>query len=98
MIGRAAAAGAKANFSELVSRVAHGGDGLSVALGDHTLAAVVSIADLDKIDLAEHSEDPLLGFVGWWGETSEEEIQRIERHLADERTRNLRPPPNLSDG
>jgi prevent-host-death family protein len=91
---------AKAKLSELMARVAHGGERIVIERHGKPIAALVSIEDLAKIEPAGGSDeeaDPLLRFVGAWGAVPDDEIDRIVDLIYAERERNVAAPPPLSD-
>lgn len=101
MTRKVAAAEAKARLSELVSRVAHGGERIVIERHGKPVAALVSMADLGKIDTqAEPSAqaDPWLRLIesGGFG-VDDEVIDRMVELIYAERARNTAPPIDFSD-
>src|SRR5215813_11373860 len=100
MTRRLPVAEAKAKLSELMARVAHGGERIVIERHGKPLAALVSIEDLAKLEPADGSDDamdPLLRFVGAWGAVPDDEIDRIVELIYAERARNVAAPPGLPD-
>jgi prevent-host-death family protein len=100
MTRRLPVAQAKAKLSELMARVAHGGERIVIERHGKPLAALVSIEDLEKLEPADGSDDrtdPLLRFVGAWGAVPDDEIDRIVELIYAERGRNVASPPGLPD-
>ena len=64
------------------------------------MAALVSVDDLAAIEPpgdAGETADPLLRFVGAWGDVPDDEIDRIVSLIYAERERSISPPPQLAD-
>lgn len=100
MTRRVAAAEAKARFSELVARVAHGGERVIIERHGKPVAAVVSIEELEKID----SNGPARSEGDPWLRLLEEDDLDIPDEVADrfdaiiQANRSYSAPPiNFSD-
>jgi antitoxin (DNA-binding transcriptional repressor) of toxin-antitoxin stability system len=80
-----------------MARVAHGGERIVIERHGKPMAALVSIADLERIEPAADAEqdDPLLRFAGAWGDIPDDEVDRIVDLIYAERERNVAPPPAL---
>jgi len=86
---RVSSAQAKAEFSALVARVAYGGEHVIIERHGKAVAALVSIADLERIegDLAPSGKPQgFFALVGAWGDLlADEEIDEMVAHLYAER-------------
>jgi prevent-host-death family protein len=93
-----AVAEANATLSELMSRVAHGGERIVIERHGRPMVAIVTMEDLARIEgtiREEEGTDPLLRFVGAWGDVPDEEIDRIVELIYAERELNIARPPTV---
>lgn len=100
MTRRVAAAEAKAKFSELVSRVAHGGERVIIERHGKPVAALVSIGELEQMPSkgsAPLEDDPWLRSDPNEPEIPDELWDRFEQIVRTSRSES-RPPPDFSDG
>jgi prevent-host-death family protein len=76
---RVSAAEAKAKLPELVARVAYAGEKYVIERRGKPLAALVAVADLQRLEAAALSEQRrgALALVGAWAEVPDEEIDAI---------------------
>lgn len=84
MVKRVSAAEAKAHFSALMAEVAHGGRHVVIERRGKPLAALVSMADLKRLELVE--EMPArprgaLALAGAWGEVEEARLDAVVRAI-----------------
>jgi antitoxin YefM len=95
MVRRVSAAQAKAHLSELVSRVAHGGERVVIERRGTPMAALVKVEDLARLE-AEKSlvAEPLgaLALVGAWADLGDDEMDALVDHVYAERARDLGRP------
>jgi prevent-host-death family protein len=99
---RIGAAQAKARLSELLARVAYGGDRYVIERRGKPVAALVSVDELERLDAetAKLGEAPkgALALVGMWdGIMTDEEVDEFIAHVYAERDRDLGRPVNLED-
>jgi prevent-host-death family protein len=95
------AAQAKARLSELLARVAYGGDQYVIERRGKPVAALVSVDDLARLGRDE-PPDPdrpkgLLSLVGLWADlVTDEEMDEMVAHIYAEREKDVgRPPPTF---
>jgi len=85
------AAEAKAQLSELVSRVAYGGERFLIERHGKPVAALVSAEDLAKLENGAAKEEPkkgLLALVGIWGDLmTDDEIDAMTEHIEASRSK-----------
>ena len=89
---------AKKRFSELMSRVVYKGDRFLIERRGKPMAAVVSAADLEKLEKLGVSGDRpggLLGMVGAWGDVPDEEIDSFLAEVYAARERDTGRPVTL---
>lgn len=89
LASKVGAAEAKAHFSDLMARVAHGGERFVVERRGKPVAALVGMEDLERLE-ADLSSRPrgALALVGAWGELVEdEEIDAMLEEVYAERAR-----------
>jgi len=96
------AAEAKAKLSELLARVAYGGDRYVIERRGKPVAALVSVDDLERLngEAAGLPEEPkgALALVGLWdGIMTDEEVDEFVAHIYAERERDLGRPVDLED-
>jgi prevent-host-death family protein len=100
MAKRVSAAKAKANLSALVAGAAFGGEQYVIERRGKPLAALVSMADFERIaeEQAEAGE-PLgaLALVGAWGDVADADIDAFIADVYAERERDTGRPVELED-
>lgn len=98
MTRKIAVAEAKAKLSELMARVAHGGERVVIQRHGKPVAALVSIADLETVEATAVGErDPWTRLLGCEGTgVPDELIDRMVQLIYAERERNVTPPPDLT--
>jgi prevent-host-death family protein len=90
------AAEAKARLSELIARVAHGGERIIISRHGKPLAALVSVADVETLERPDgEDDDPWMRLGVASGDVPDEAIDRIVAMVYAERERNAAPPPDL---
>lgn len=92
------AAKAKAQLSALVAGVAYGGERYIIERRGKPLAALVSLADLKRLEQKEiDTVRPLgaLAFVGAWGELEDQEIDKMVADIYAARERDTGRPVDL---
>lgn len=90
MAKRIGATQAKAQFSDLVARVAHRGDHFVIERRGKPVAALVTVDELQTLEQGKAtSERPLgaLALVGAWRDVEEEEIDSLVMAIYAERAR-----------
>src|SRR5579884_3989683 len=98
MTRNVAVAEAKARFSELLARVAHGGERIVIERHGKPVAALVAVADLERIERAGGAAaDPWARLAEPWDGPPDEAVDRMVDLIYAERARNVRPPPRLAD-
>lgn len=99
MAERVGAAEAKAHFSELMARVAHGGERFVLERRGKPVAALVGVGDLERLEGgADLSSRPrgALALVGAWGDIAEdEEIDAMLEEIYAARERDTGRPVDL---
>ena len=95
------AAHAKAHLSELLARVAYGGDHYIIERRGKPVAALVNVEDLERLqgELSEVHEEPkgFLALAGLWsGIMTDEEVDDFLRVVYDERERDKGRPVDLT--
>ena len=103
MAKRVSAAEAKATLSELMARVAYGGEKFVIERRGKPVAALVAIDDLQRIEAAIPQPGPELGarhgalaLQDAWAEVPDEEIDAIFEEVVASRARQAtRPVPPL---
>lgn len=100
MAKRVGAAEAKAHFSELTARVAHGGERFLLQRRGTPVAALVSVEDLRRLESeCERASSRALGalaLVGAWGDLVEdEEVDALLAEIYAERERDRGRPVDL---
>lgn len=91
---------AKAHFSTLVAEVAHGGEQIIIERRGRPLAALVSIADLERLKQGQIlSAEPLgaLALVGAWQELEDQEIDDMVADMYAQRERDIVRPVELPE-
>ena len=91
---------AKAKFSAIVDDVLHGSGPYVIERRGRPVAAVVSIAELEKLQRHRAGEepDPLLALAGLWGDImTNEEIDDFVKDIYEARARDLGRPVDLSE-
>lgn len=100
MIRRVSAARAKAQLSELVARVAHGGEQVVIERRGKPLAALVSVDDLERLR-REGATAPrpmgALALVGAWREIEDEWLNSFMEEVYSERERDTGRPVRLEE-
>jgi prevent-host-death family protein len=87
---RVSAAMAKAHLSELMAGVAHQGKRYVIERRGKPVAALVSVGELEKLELESAASDRPLGalaLAGAWREVEEDEFERILDDIYRERER-----------
>lgn len=97
MTKRISSAEAKAKLSEIVGRVAHGGERYVIERRGKPMAAIVPVEDLERLD-GEPARRPkgILGLVGGWSALTDEEIDKFIEDIYESRARDLGRPVDLS--
>lgn len=94
---RVSAAKAKAQLSELMSQVAYGGEHVIIERRGKPLAALVSIAELERLErvpAVAAKADLFEAMIGMWAEVPDEEIDRVIEDIYKDRERDYgRPSP-----
>ncbi len=96
MVKRVSAAQAKAHFSELVAQVAYGGQRIIIERRGQPLAALVSLADLTRVQRQEEvAPRGALALVGAWSDLLEDgELDALVADIYEQRARDIaRPVP-----
>jgi prevent-host-death family protein len=98
MAKRVSAAQAKANFATLVAEVAFGGQCIIIERRGKPLAALVSLADLERLE-QEHATSArptgALALVGAWRDVPDEELDAVVSDIYATRERDKGRPVNL---
>ena len=100
MADKVSAAQAKAQLSALVAEVAYGGKRFIIERRGKPLAALVSLADLKRLEQDRaRALRPLgaLALVGAWAELGNEEIDALVAHIYAEREKDLGRPVDLGE-
>jgi prevent-host-death family protein len=100
MAKRVSAAQAKAQLSELVARVAHGGERYVIERRGRPLAALVSLGDLECVEQSSARADRPLGalaLVGAWSILGDENVDALVADIYAERARDTGRPVTLGD-
>jgi prevent-host-death family protein len=95
---RVSAARAKAHFSELVARVAFGGERFVIERRGKPLAALVSATDLERVERGSlEAPAPLgaLALVGGWGELGDADLDALVESIYAQRERDSGRPVDL---
>jgi prevent-host-death family protein len=99
MVRRVRAAEAKANLPELIARDAFGGERYIIDRRGKPVAALVGVADLERLQGGEAGPDQrrgALALVGAWAEMPDEQIDAIFEEVTASRTQQAsRPVPVL---
>ena len=78
---KVSAAQAKAHLSELMAEVAYGGDHVIIERRGKPLAALVSIADLERLDqsqaISARHRRGALALVGAWGDVGDKKLDQL---------------------
>ena len=100
MAEKVSAAKAKVQLSALMAEVACGGKRFIIERRGKPLAALVSVADLKRLE-QDHARPlrPLgaLALVGAWAELGNEEIDALVAHIYAEREKDLGRPVDLGE-
>ena len=91
---------AKAKLSELMARVAHGGERIVIARHGKAMVALVSLEDLGRIESAEEApeSDPWQRLGHYDPEMPDDEtMDRMLELIYAERRRNIAEPPRLTN-
>jgi prevent-host-death family protein len=98
MAKRVSAAQAKSNFATLVAEVAFGGQYVIIERRGKPLAALVSLADLERLE-QEHATAArptgALALVGAWRDVPDEELEALVSDIYAARERDNGRPVNL---
>ena len=100
MAKRVSAAQAKANFAALVAEVAFGGQYVIIERRGKPLAALVSLADLERLE-QEHATSTrptgALALVGAWRDVPDEALDALVADIYAARERDKGRPVNLEN-
>ena len=93
---------AKATFSAVVEGVVNGGDRYIIERHGKPVVAIVSIEDFERIEgwdmpTAEHPIGAL-AFLGAWGDTTDEEVDKFIEHIYTSREADKGRPVDLDFG
>ena len=98
-VQKVSVAHAKAKLSELLARVAYGGDRYVIERRGKPVAALVGVDDLKKLDKATaEAPEPegALALVGLWADlVTDEEIDEMVAHIYAEREKDTGRPPTF---
>ena len=100
MAERVSAAKAKAQLSTLMAEVAYGGKRFIIERRGKPLAALVSVAELERLELDRAiSEQPMgaLALVGAWRELGDAEIDQFISDIYAAREKDVPRPVELED-
>ena len=100
MAERVSAAKAKAQLSTLMAEVAYGGKHFIIERRGKPLAALVSVAELERLELDRAtSEHPMgaLALVGAWRELGDAEIDQFISDIYAAREKDVARPVELED-
>ncbi|HEV2125069.1 MAG TPA: type II toxin-antitoxin system Phd/YefM family antitoxin [Chloroflexota bacterium] len=99
MAKHVSAAEAKAKLSELVAKVAYGGEQYIIERRGKPLAALIAIQDLERLsDLSSQSagQTGAAALAGLWGDIPDEDIDEMVNTIYEARDRDLsRPVPSF---
>jgi len=96
---RIGAAEAKTHLSELLSKVAYGGESFVIERRGRPVAALVGVTELEKQGKEEKAGDwqGFLCLVGAWKEAPEAELDDLVAHIYEERLKDLGRSVDLKD-
>jgi prevent-host-death family protein len=97
---KVSSATAKANLSELLSRVAWGGERIVIERRGKPVAAIVSTADLQQLEKSSAPEAQprgALALVGLWSDIPQGEIDEMVKAIYEDRERSTQRPVKLDD-
>ncbi len=90
MASKISAAEAKAHLSDLIARVAYGGEHYIIERRGKPMAGLVSVQELNRLEEqppAPKGDGDFLSLVGAWGDIPDEELDALIAHIYAERDR-----------